>query len=83
MQTQEANRRWGAGRREDDLESGRISILAAAVQCYERRGVAATTIEDVARAAQISRRTLYRYFPSRQDLIRGVVELQAGVFLEE
>ena len=83
MQTHEARRRWGAGRREDDLESGRVCILAAAIQCYERQGVVETKIEDVARAAQISRRTLYRYFPSRQDLIRGVVEQQAVVFLEE
>lgn len=83
MQIQMGHQRWGNGRREDNVESGRSCILSAAVCCYERKGVGATTIEDVAHEARISRRTLYRYFSSRDELMRGVVEQQAGVFLDE
>lgn len=75
--------RWGEGTRHDEAGQGRARILAAAVCCYEQQGIAATTIEDVAQAAQISRRTVYRYFPSRQAIIQAVVEQQATAFFDE
>ena len=36
-----------------------------------------TTMEDVARAAGLSRATVYRYFKNRDDLLMGVVEREA------
>jgi AcrR family transcriptional regulator len=36
---------------------------------FERQGYAGTTVEEIAAAAQISVRTLYRYFPSKEALI--------------
>lgn len=75
--------RWGMGTRQEDVGEGRSRILVAAIRCYEAQGVAATTVDDVAREAQISRRTVYRYFASQQAIVRAVVEYQAGVFLEE
>lgn len=73
-------KRWGERARQEGLEQGRERILVAAIACYERQGISSTTIEDVAMQAQISRRTVYRYFPSRQAIIQAVVEQQADEF---
>ncbi len=43
--------------------------MAAALACIARRGVAKTTLEDVARDARCSRATLYRAFPGGKDAV--------------
>jgi AcrR family transcriptional regulator len=47
----------------------RAAIAAAAVELFTHRGFADTTMEDVAEAAGVSRRTAYRHFPSKDDLV--------------
>lgn len=54
-------------------ESNRARILDAGFACAERFGIGRTTMSDVARAAGLSRQTLYRYFPSKHDLIAALV----------
>jgi AcrR family transcriptional regulator len=44
-------------------------VVEAAYACVARRGVAKTTIEDVAREAGMSRATVYRAFPGGRDEI--------------
>jgi AcrR family transcriptional regulator len=51
--------------------------LAAADGCFQRFGIAKTTMEDVARAAGISRATLYRYFADRESLLTESVRRRA------
>jgi AcrR family transcriptional regulator len=48
-------------------------IVAAADSCFARFGVAKTTMDDVARAAGVSRPTVYRHFATRNDLLVAVV----------
>jgi AcrR family transcriptional regulator len=50
-------------------EQTRTAIADAAVELFIERGFAETTMEDVAEAAGVSRRTAYRYFPSKGDLV--------------
>jgi AcrR family transcriptional regulator len=52
-------------------------VLAAADGCFQRFGIAKTTMEDVARAASISRATLYRYFADRESLLTESVRRRA------
>lgn len=52
-------------------------ILDAAAQLFVERGVAATGMAEVARAAGCSRATLYRYFESRRALHRAYVHREA------
>lgn len=75
--------RWGQGTRQPATGTGQELILAAAIRCYSRQGLEVTTIEDVAREAQIARRTVYRYFPSRQAILQAVVERQASLFMAD
>lgn len=75
------NRRWGAtGRVETD--DARNRLLDAAERCFIRFGVAKTTVEDVANAAQVSRATVYRYFAGRDELVLGVLMRDAHGFFE-
>ena len=58
--------------------NGRERYLSAAEACYARFGLAKTTVEDVARAAGVSRATLYREFRNRDALLLEVVAREAG-----
>lgn len=48
---------------------GELSTLALGL--FLERGFDATTVDDIAEAAGIGRRTLFRYFPSKNDLPWG------------
>jgi AcrR family transcriptional regulator len=58
--------------------AGNERWLDAAAACYERYGLAKTTVEDVAQAAGVSRATLYRRFKSRDELLLAVIVREAG-----
>ncbi len=57
-------------------ERTRRSVLAAASELIFDHGVAGTTIEDVQAAARVSASQLYHYFPSKNALIRTVIQFQ-------
>jgi AcrR family transcriptional regulator len=44
-------------------------ISEAALALFEQRGMAATTIHDIAQAAGVSDRTCFRYFPSKEESV--------------
>lgn len=52
----------------------REQILAAATRAFARSGFAATSLDDVAAEAGISRVILYRHFESKADLYRAVLD---------
>lgn len=47
----------------------RTAIADAAVALFIAHGFVETTMEDIAQAAGVSRRTAYRHFPSKDDLV--------------
>jgi TetR/AcrR family transcriptional regulator len=58
-------------------------ILDAAQQVFEQFGARRANVEDVARAAGISRSTLYRAYATKDDLLEAVLTRQAEEFLSE
>ena len=48
-------------------------LLAAALDLFVERGFAATRLDDVAKAAGVSKGTLYLYYSSKEDLFKAVV----------
>ncbi len=48
-------------------------LLAAALELFVERGFAATRLDDVAKAAGVSKGTLYLYFCSKEELFKAVV----------
>jgi AcrR family transcriptional regulator len=55
----------------------RVQLLDAAEACFERFGIAKTTMEDVAKAGGVSRATVYRYFADREALVLASVVRRA------
>lgn len=55
-------------------ESCRNHIIQASTSLFSRNGYLSTTMEDVAREANVSRATLYRYFNNRLEIGNAVVE---------
>ena len=52
----------------------REQILAAATDAFARGGFSATSLEDIATEADVSRVILYRHFDSKADLYRAVLD---------
>jgi AcrR family transcriptional regulator len=52
----------------------REQVLTAATRAFARTGFAATSLDDVAAEAGISRVILYRHFESKADLYRAVLD---------
>jgi AcrR family transcriptional regulator len=57
-------------------------ILAAAMQEFSRRGIADTPVEDLLVAAKIARRTFYRYFRSKEDVVAALYEISCNELLK-
>jgi AcrR family transcriptional regulator len=56
-------------RRRPGEEARKKVILDCAAALFGERGYSGTTTQDVADAAQITKRTLYRYMPSKEDIL--------------
>jgi AcrR family transcriptional regulator len=63
-------------------ERVRARIVEAAAALIHERGVAATTLEDVKAAADVSGSQLYHYFPDKNDLVQAVIDYQADTIVK-
>ena len=57
------------GLREDKKEQTRDALIKAALALFQEKGFDATTIDDVTARAGVSRRTFFRYFNSKTELV--------------
>ena len=48
-------------------------IIEAALSLFQKKGFAASKIEDIASAANVTKGTVYLYFPSKEDLFKAVI----------
>jgi AcrR family transcriptional regulator len=67
--TQSAQEARLVGLRELKKARTRESLRLHALRLFDQQGYDATTLEQVAAAAEVSPRTLYRYFPTKEDLV--------------
>ncbi|MCQ4638388.1 TetR/AcrR family transcriptional regulator [Anaerovorax odorimutans] len=61
-------------RRELNKKKCRARILRASRRLFSSKGYESTTIEDVADRAEVSKATLYNYFPNKESLLIGIAE---------
>jgi AcrR family transcriptional regulator len=59
-------------------EERRAAILDSALTVFSRRGYHASSIDDIAREAGVSKALIYEHFVSKQDLYAELLEQHAG-----
>lgn len=60
----------------------RQALVDAATDLFERNGYDATTIADIAAAAEIGTRTFFSYFPTKEDLLFPETDIRVGAAVE-
>lgn len=78
METQERAGGRSPGRRPSTTRS---SIVDVALALFARQGYEATSVDQIAEAAHISRRTLFRYFPGKAAIAWGEFDVQIDLML--
>lgn len=58
-----------SGLRERKRADTHARVHSAAMELFARRGFEATTLDDIATAAGVSRRSLFHYFASKEDIV--------------
>jgi AcrR family transcriptional regulator len=58
-------------------------ILEAALDIFSERGLAAARLEDIAKAAGVSKGTIYLYFPNKEALFCEMVRQMIGEFIAQ
>jgi AcrR family transcriptional regulator len=79
--TSAARRKRGPKSVLGDQPRDRIHDVALAV--FERNGISATSMDDVARELGVSRPTLYYYYSTKEELLLEVVARQAELILAD
>ncbi|ADP80939.1 TetR/AcrR family transcriptional regulator [Pseudofrankia inefficax] len=78
-----ARRRGWAGSPPADEHEARSRIIEAAMRCVDRNGAAAFTLHDVATELGVIRQTVYRYYPSTDELFAAVGQAAVGSFVDD
>jgi AcrR family transcriptional regulator len=64
-----------------DAYSLRSRIIGKAAGVFGKRGAADTTVEDILVAAGVSRRTFYRFFQSKEDVLDALHEIGCNMLI--
>ena len=71
--TPEGNTRRGRPRVEGLVERRREEILAVATKVFAQRGLPGTDVQEIADLCDVGKGTVYRYFPSKDELFLATV----------
>jgi AcrR family transcriptional regulator len=66
---------------DDNRSQARLRVSRHACELFWERGVAATTGDDIAAAAGLSTRTIWRYFRTKESCVEPVLALSAKRFI--
>jgi AcrR family transcriptional regulator len=74
--------RRGAHTLPADAQAARERLMEAAEACFDKYGVAKTTMDDIAKMAGVSRPTVYRHFDDRDSLVLAVVMRRSRLLID-
>ncbi len=62
------------------MDSEKLRIIKTAESIYLSKGFYKTTVDELAHALKMSKKTIYKHFPTKKDLLIGVVEnIKSGI----
>jgi AcrR family transcriptional regulator len=64
-------------------ERTRRRILEMAIECFGRRGYRATSVSEIARAANLTQAASYAYFDNKEALFRAAVDADVSDLIDE
>ena len=76
--TEAVKRRYDNSRRQAQARATRLKVIDAASRLFTEHGYPATTLEQVAGAADVPLPTLYRLFGSKRALLAAVLDVSFG-----
>ena len=80
------NRRWPwlirPGRRQRKKQRTRDALIGAAMELFAAKGYERTAVHEITDAVDVSERTFFRYFASKEDLVLSFVGDGATAFAE-
>ncbi len=68
---------------EELREQNKQLVVEKALECFIENGVDQTKIKDIAKAAKLTERSIYRYFETKVDIIQAATYLYWAKTLEE
>lgn len=71
-----------AGSESSNADKTRLRIYAGVIECVEKWGLEKTTLNDIAKAAGCSRRTLYNYFSNKTEVMAAALDDAGRDFME-
>ena len=70
------------GRREAKREATRQEVLSAAADLFRTKGYDATSVDDIALAANVAKGTFYYHFKAKEDLVFALQDAELKVAVE-
>jgi len=61
-----------------DKEEKRLDIARASIELFARKGIAQTSIDEIAKSASVAKGTIYLYFKNKEEIILTIWDMLAA-----